>query len=699
MRSVFFKTKFVLFFVSLFCYTSSFSQMGNVDSLKKEILKSTNDTNKVNALTILAWELRSESPSEAMDYATQAEKISRDIHFTTGISTAINYQGIIFKNKGEYAAAIKCYEKALPYTANDTKRRGDIYLNLGFAYFYMGIYKQCEENYFKALKLYEACNNLGGQANTLINLSESYVLQNESQKAIETLQKALVLKRKTDDSSGVGVIYANLIDIHIDKGNLKEADEKYRYLEKLIEHFTIKSWTAFSYKLKSKLNLKKGKYADVISDLNLAEKLYIEMENKNALATIYMMQGQAYIGLKDYANANNYIVKAKQIATDLSAREIIKNTCLELSKIYEFKNDYKAALNEYKSYSNLKDSLTDIENKKHQKNIEALYDSEKKEKEITMLSKTTELKEQEIAKQKTIRYVMTFVLVLIAGLLFFILKGYRDKKRANAIITLQKHEVELQKKEIIDSINYAKRIQEAILPPQEFVNEHLPDNFIFYKPKDIVAGDFYWMHVVNDLIFIAAADSTGHGVPGAMISVVCSNALNRSTKEFNLIQPGEILNKTRELVIETFEKSTSDVKDGMDISLLCIDKKKQQIYWSGANNSLVYIRQNEHAATELVEIKADKQPIGKVDHVKAFTTHHINLLKGDTFYLFTDGLPDQFGGPNGKKFKHKQLKELFMKFSSESMAQQKQLLEETFSHWKGNLEQVDDITVIGIKIT
>ena len=209
-----------------------------------------------------------------------------------------------------------------------------------------------------------------------------------------------------------------------------------------------------------------------------------------------------------------------------------------------------------------------------------------------------------------------------------------------------------------------------------------------------MAGDFYWMHVVNDLIFIAAADSTGHGVPGAMISVVCSNALNRSTKEFNLIQPGEILNKTRELVIETFEKSTSDVKDGMDISLLCIDKNKQQVYWSGANNALVYIHQNE-----LKEIKADKQPIGKVDHVKAFTTHHINFYKGDIFYLFTDGLPDQFGGPNGKKFKHKQLKELFMQFSSEPMSQQKQLLEKTLSDWKGNLEQVDDITVLGIKIT
>ncbi len=260
-------------------------------------------------------------------------------------------------------------------------------------------------------------------------------------------------------------------------------------------------------------------------------------------------------------------------------------------------------------------------------------------------------------------------------------------------INEQKHLLLEKQKEMFDSISYAKRLQEAILPPQEFINSYIPDNFILYKPKDLVAGDFYWAEHVGDKFFIAAADSTGHGVPGCMVSVVCSNALNRSVKEFNLTDTGKILDKTRELVLETFAKSTSDVKDGMDISLLSIDTKNKQLFWSGANNPLWYIEDNE-----LKEIKADKQPIGKSDHAKPFTTHQIDYKENTTFYLFTDGFADQFGGPKGKKFKYKPLSDLLVLNNNFSFQEQGTILDKTFSDWKGDLEQVDDVCVIGLKL-
>ena len=253
--------------------------------------------------------------------------------------------------------------------------------------------------------------------------------------------------------------------------------------------------------------------------------------------------------------------------------------------------------------------------------------------------------------------------------------------------------IKIQNKDILDSINYAKRLQDAILPPQEFLDQCISQNFIYYKPKDIVAGDFYWAEKVGDKFFIAAADSTGHGVPGALVSVVCSNALNRTIKEFKLTDPGKILDKTRELVLETFEKSASEVKDGMDISLLCIDSKNKNIFWSGANNPLWYIQDNE-----LKEIKADKQPIGKSDYPKPFTTHQIEYKENTTFYLFTDGLADQFGGPNGKKFKYKQFSDLLVKSNNLSQKKQADIINKAFSDWKGDLEQVDDVCVIGIKL-
>lgn len=260
--------------------------------------------------------------------------------------------------------------------------------------------------------------------------------------------------------------------------------------------------------------------------------------------------------------------------------------------------------------------------------------------------------------------------------------------------------VEKKQKEILDSITYAKRIQDAILPSDNSVKKWLPDSFILYKPKDIVAGDFYWIETAlspigrdgEGLIFIAAADCTGHGVPGAMVSVVCNNALNRSLREFELTEPGKILNKTRELVIEQFEKSNDEVKDGMDISLCSLNTKTNHLQWAGANNPLWIIRNGI-----LIEYKPDKQPIGKYPENKPYTNHLIQLQKGDSIYIFTDGYVDQFGGANGKKFKALKMRKLLLSIQDRQMKEQLLVIDKMFEEWKGFTEQVDDVCVIGVR--
>lgn len=274
----------------------------------------------------------------------------------------------------------------------------------------------------------------------------------------------------------------------------------------------------------------------------------------------------------------------------------------------------------------------------------------------------------------------------------------------------QKLTLEEKQKEILDSITYAKRLQEAILPSKKLIDSVLNNNFIFYRPKDIVAGDFYWFHYIQSdesshkLAIIAAADCTGHGVPGAMVSVVCSNALNRTVTEFNISEPGKILDKVRELVIETFEKSDQDVKDGMDISLCAIEisdnPQETNVYWSGANNALWLVKNKFNESQkeyQFEEIKPNKQAIGKVDKPAPFTTHQFKLKKDDMIYLFTDGLSDQFGGENGKKLKASRLKEFLFTISEKPVNEQYTLLSEYFDKWKGSLEQVDDVCLIGIK--
>ncbi|HLP13762.1 MAG TPA: two-component regulator propeller domain-containing protein [Flavobacteriales bacterium] len=257
----------------------------------------------------------------------------------------------------------------------------------------------------------------------------------------------------------------------------------------------------------------------------------------------------------------------------------------------------------------------------------------------------------------------------------------------------QKEVIEEKQKEILDSITYAKRIQDAILPSQKTMKACLPDSFILYLPKDIVAGDFYFVEPVNNKVIFAAADCTGHGVPGAMVSVVCANAMKRTIKEFGLTNPGRVLDKVTDLVLETFEASGTDVKDGMDISLCTFDKSSLMLEWSGANNPLWIMRNGQ-----CIDYTANKQPVGKFDNRKPFTTHSVQLQKGDELFIFTDGYGDQFGGPKNKKFKVSNMKELFIKILDLSCEVQMKHIHETFEAWKSIYEQVDDVCVIGVKV-
>ncbi|CAG5082716.1 SpoIIE family protein phosphatase [Parvicella tangerina] len=263
-------------------------------------------------------------------------------------------------------------------------------------------------------------------------------------------------------------------------------------------------------------------------------------------------------------------------------------------------------------------------------------------------------------------------------------------------LKLQKDLIEEKNREVMDSIHYAQRLQTAILPTSQYIYENLRDSFILFKPKDIVSGDFYWMTDIDGKVYVAAVDCTGHGVPGAMVSIVGANGLNRCVKEFGLKKPGDILNKLRELVIETFNAShEGEVKDGMDIALLAIDKQSKKVEFAGANNPLWIAHKN---TKEMEVIKADKQPIGKFDHAVPFSTHELQLSEGDCLYVFTDGYADQFGGMKGKKLKYKPFQQMLLSNMHLPMHEQKDLIEDAFVEWMSDFEQVDDVCVIGLRL-
>lgn len=291
----------------------------------------------------------------------------------------------------------------------------------------------------------------------------------------------------------------------------------------------------------------------------------------------------------------------------------------------------------------------------------------------------------------------------------------KEKEKVEAInkqVLLQNEVIEEKNKEITDSINYAKGIQDAILPHEDKVKKHLPNSFILFRPKDIVSGDFYWMEEKDDVVYFTAADCTGHGVPGAFVSMVGVNGLNRSVNGFALRKPSDMLNKLRDLVEETFRKR----KDGMDIGLCAVNFKTKTLEYAGANNPLWVIRKkglpplivnNEEIETkigddfcDLYEVKADKQPVGAFEAATPFTNNEIKLEEGDALYVFSDGYPDQFGGPKGKKFMSKSMKKLLIDLYNKSMDEQKEVLNKSIEEWmeEGNVEQIDDICVFGVKI-
>jgi serine phosphatase RsbU (regulator of sigma subunit) len=274
-----------------------------------------------------------------------------------------------------------------------------------------------------------------------------------------------------------------------------------------------------------------------------------------------------------------------------------------------------------------------------------------------------------------------------------ILSNNKDLKLYNHEINEQKLKLESKNKDITDSINYASRIQQAILPSNQKIEQYIKNFFIFNLPKDILSGDFYWIEAINKRVYFAVADCTGHGIPGSMVSVVCNNALNRSIQEFNLKAPNEILNKTRELVINAFDDNEKNIRDGMDISLCCIDKTTNKLLFSGANNPLIIIRKNK-----LITLEADRQPIGKYSFGKPFSQQEFNLIPKDIIYLYTDGFADQFGGDRGKKYKSAQLLKFLLKNSNLTLRNQKDALANEFKNWKSDHEQIDDVCIMGLKI-
>ena len=646
-----------------------------------------------------------------------------------------------FTLKGNTPADLKVLEKGLAITSKLNYKKGiaNIIGAMGKMYFDNGDTTQAIINYEKAFKLSEEINYREYLANLTVAMGEFYGKAHKVEKSVYYFNKALLLNNKY----GMAMTYQYKASMYSENNQFTEALNNYQTCFHLLNGLNTREWAKSVLVEIGTLYRKYGNIEKAIEYHKRALSLAKEISSESAYYDCNSALAIDYCKLKDYKLAKYYFepIRGFKGLKNINALYFREKMAAEIDSA---SGNVSSAYEHFKQAIIYRDKLKNDEihiaatKEKYQRE----YDEQKKAVEAEQEKKDA-IANAESKKQKLI--ILSFGLGLLLVLVFagFVFHSLRIRNKQNKIITAQKgvvekqkHLVEVKNHEITQSIQYALRIQTAILPPQKIVKQYLENSFILYKPKDIVAGDFYWMEAPPSLpegeeqqpsksqqqedigvisspsgrsggaILFAACDCTGHGVPGAMVSVVCHNALNRAVREFGLTKPSEILDKTAEIVIENFSKSEENIKDGMDISLACIKYNEQstmtELQWAGANNPLWIVRNNQQPTTnnqQLEEIRADKQPIGMNEDSKPFTNHTIALNSGDTIYLFTDGFADQFGGETGeKKLTRKRFKEVLLSIQHLSLTEQGIQLDKFITEYRKEVEQIDDILVMGVRV-
>ncbi len=744
------KIIFILLFIQLLQNSSLAQDQHTIDSLQNEIKKldaikkhstlTPKDSTKANLfyqISKLYWD---SSPDKALTCAEQCLTLSEKIGYKKGVLNGYTSKGVVTEIKGNYKEALEFYQKSLKIAQEINYKTGiaNACCNIGNIYNYQCNTAEAITQYFAALKIYEEIKDEKNIATQYNNIGGLYIRLKNYEEALKNLNLSLQKREKLGRSSDISESYINIGNVYNLKGNIIDALKNYYEALSISEKINDKQSIAIVYGNIAKINEQEHDYPLAIKNLLNSLKIKEEISDKLGMANSNVAIGSVYDGMNDYKNAISYETKGLLLAKELGAYDLMKEAYKNLAVISANHKDYKSAYENHVLFKKTNDTLFNFENanKITQLKMQADYDKkdavakeeQKKKDEVTK----TQIEQQAFQRNA---FVAGFALMMVlAGVSY---RNFRRKRKDNLIITKQKETVEQQKetvekqkqlveqknKEITQSIEYALRIQSAILPSGRFVKQHLKNSFILYKPKDIVAGDFYWMETVqladetmklntdegqlqaaNQIILFAACDCTGHGVPGAMVSVLCHNALNRAVREFGLTQPAAILDKTAEIIIDNFSKSEEDIKDGMDISLCSLTllpsvKGSNQpatyaLQWAGANNPLLLLQNGE-----LKETKADKQPIGMNENSKPFTNHTFTVHAGETIYLFTDGFSDQFGGETGeKKLTKKRFKDLILSIRDKTMHEQGIALDTFITGYRKDVEQIDDILVMGVRL-
>lgn len=710
------------------------------------------DTNRVLALDDLAWEYSYFDFNKSNEYCRRELALSKKINYLNGQAMAYSTMGNNFRALNHFDSAHYYLDKALEIrkSQNRKDRISAVLVNIANIY-------AAEKNYLKAILTYDEAIKAANEADfkpgalaAYTNQADAYRTVELLDKAMEALNAALNLSKVLKDSLQEPYLYVSMAALQSKMGNTKAAIATGRKaLLALSTHPDINLRASVSNNLGNyylDLNLfdsslvfyqralitervagdsagvgltssgmatlfySEGKYEESLNYSEYARTVARAVGDSALYYKAIMNMALVYLDKKNYNKALALALEARSYAEKLHVLSDMADVYARLATIYKNLGMYSESSDYLEKVISYRDSVISEKNNKTAAALNIEFDIYGKEKEIELLNKTFEVKEAELSKQKSASIFIACIAMLFALIGLVVIFFYRRIKKASVIIQKQKQQVEIQNAEIssqkglieakqndiISSINYAQRIQSAILTGEEVWNRISKKHFILYHPRDIVSGDFYWAHVLpNGRAVFTLADCTGHGVPGGFMSMLGNSFLNELVVENKLFKADEILNRLREKVIHALEqKGETSQKDGMDMAICVWNKLDNTLEFAGANNGMCLVRNGQ-----LSVYKGDKMPIGSyLDTHTKFTSQTLQLQPDDMIYLVTDGFADQFGGKDGKKFKYKHLEELLTEVANMEIQEQKQYLDRVFIEWKDNYEQTDDMSLIGIRI-
>ncbi len=659
--------------------------------------------------------------TKAIETHQASLKIREAIHDLSGIASSVNNMAIIYYTQGDIPKAIDYFQQGLKMreAANDQRNIAGSLNNLGAVYKNQGNIFKALDYYGRSLTISEKLGNTKGVASCLTNIGIIYQEQGNIKKAFDCFTKSLKIHEANNDKSGISILLGFIAICYTNKNDIEKALSYNQQSLKLREELGDKSNIAEVLDNIGNCYAIKGNTSLALNYHNKALKIHEEIEYMQGVSASLNYLGELYYKEKNYQKAIECFSKSLTISNKLQFPDMIKASTLGLYQNYKKIKDVSNALNYFELYTRMKDSVANDSTKSAI--IKAQYQIEYQSKVTTdslRIAADKKVTAIQFQQEKNQRYALYGGLVIVVLFSAFMFNRFKVSQKQKQIIEQKEKETQQQKqtieekatelaarhKEITDSISYAERIQRSFLASKELLDANLENYFIVFKPKDVVSGDFYWAasslrnaqdSATNKKFVLCTADSTGHGVPGAIMSLLNITSLEKAMERYT--NPHEILNATRQTIIERLKKdgSIEGGKDGMDCSLLCFDFKMNTLQVAAANSFVWIVRTQTN--NEFIEIKPDKMPVGKHDkQTISFTLHELNLQKGDVVYTLTDGFSDQFGGKENKKFLTKNLRELILANAHLPMTEQKEALNTAFENWRQTNEQVDDVTVIGI---